>query len=101
MCTENEKEKTVVESLQNIKEQKDKLDKWNDQLQKKQEMIRNLLECKDREIESLKQNEKCLSEQVEELNSILEKPWKEEREGNNIPSVESSEHLSLTNKRYE
>jgi len=48
LCTENEKEKTVVESLQNIKEQKDKLDKWNDQLQKKQEMIRNLLECKDR-----------------------------------------------------
>ena len=46
--TENVKEKTILEKLDTINEKKVKLDKWSDQLQKKQEMIKNLLDCKDR-----------------------------------------------------
>ena len=44
----------VNENLQSIQEREEKIDKWNEQLGKKQEMIKNLIECKDREISTLK-----------------------------------------------
>ena len=70
-------------------------------MSKKQSQIKSLLEIKNTEIASLKQSEDNLTKQVEELNAILEKPWQDERDNKHIPTIESSDHLSLTNKRYE
>ena len=52
--TENEKEKMIERRFQEVQEQRVRQDEWEAELKQKQEMIKNLIYCKDREIAQLK-----------------------------------------------
>ena len=70
------KDKTFVDQIAQLQQQKRDQDKREKEINQKQEMIKSLLHGKDQEIEALKDQEQQMNKQIEQLNSMIEEQWK-------------------------